>query len=155
MNKGFGMVEAVISVSIAASFILILSGANFAYSTLAYGQSNKIQASFLAEEAIEAVKFLRDESWDTNIAPLTPNTNYFPTFTGTDWTLDIATSTIGIFERKVVFQSVFRDANDNIVASGGTVDPDSRLLTVTVSWQEKGNTYTKVLFAYITDLFEN
>jgi len=155
MNKGFGMVEAVISVSIAASFIVILSGANFAYSTLAFGQSNKIQATFLAEEGLEAVRFLRDDSWKKNIEPFATGADYFPAFTGTRWTLNptSATSTVGIFERKVVFQPVSRDASDNIVASGGTVDPNTLLVMVRVSWQEKGRDYNKVMSTYITNMF--
>lgn len=153
--KGFGMVEAVVSVTIASAFLFILGGVNFTYLRLAFGESNKVQASFLAEESLEVVRFLRDSSWDSNIGTLTSATDYYPVFNGMNWVLQSGYSNFGIFDRRVRFDVVYRDNNDNIVLSGGSLDPNTYLVTSTVSWQEKGATSTKTISTYITDLFNN
>jgi len=149
------MVEAVISVAIAASFILVLGGINLAYSNLAFGQSNKIQASFLAEENLEIVRYLRDKSWNTYVGSSTPDVDYYPYFTGADWKLQSTSSPVGIFSRSVKFSRVYRDSGGNVVSSGGTLDSTSLLVTSTVAWSEKNATSTKVLSTYITDIFDN
>lgn len=149
------MVEAIVSVAIAAAFILILGQVNFTYLNLAFGQSNKIQASFLAEESLEAVRFLRDSGWDANIGDKTVATDYYPTFNGSAWSFSLTPAYVGIFERKMRFDAVYRDANDNITTNGGILDPKTYLVTSAVSWQEKNVTLTKVITTYITDLFDN
>lgn len=153
--KGFGMVEAVVAVSVISAFLLVLSGVNFAYLRLAFGESNKIQAAFLAEESLEVVRFLRDSSWNTNLGTISLGVNYYPVFNGTGWLLQTNYSTVGIFYPTVSFDAVYRDANDSIVSSGGTLDPNTYLVTSTVSWQERNATSTKVISTYITDLFDN
>jgi len=154
-KKGFGMVEAVISVAIATALILVLSGVNLTYVRLAYGQSNKIEATFLAEESLEAVRFLRDENWTLNILPLVVGTNYYPVFNANAWQLGSTPTTFGIFDRKIVLGAVYRGVNGDIVSSGGTLDPNTYLVTSSVSWQEKGTTRTEIIATYITKLFDN
>lgn len=149
------MVEAVISVTIASSFLFVLGGVNFAYLRLAFGESDKIQAAFLAEESLEVVRFLRDSSWDNNISTLSAGVDYYPVFDGSAWTLSNSTSTVGIFYRKINLSEVYRDINDNIVTTGGTLDQNTYLITSTVSWQERNATSTKIISTYITDVFNN
>ena len=102
--------------------------ATYFQKSLQFNQDNKkiVQASFLLEEGLEVVKFFRDTSW-LNISGLTADTSYYLNFNGTKW----ATSTSNIFvdnlfERKLVINNVSRDANDDIVSSGGTNDADTK-----------------------------
>ena len=154
-KRGFGLVEMVIAISIVAGFIVILAGVNTLYLKISYSQSSKIQAAFLAEEGIEVMRYLRDKSWSSNVGAMLPNTDYFITFSGTDWATTTALTYFGIFDRRIQLQAVSRDANDDIVSVGGALDPNTRLITSTVSWPERGATSTKTVSAYITNLFAN
>jgi len=100
------------------------------------------QANNLAQETMEAVRNFRDgTSWNIDgLGTLTPNVAYYPkksADTPPKWTLIQGEEETSGFIRKVVFNDVMRDANDNIVESGGTNDPNTKKATVTVSWRDK------------------
>jgi Tfp pilus assembly protein PilV len=152
---GFSLVEAVIAVALTAAFILSLSYVNSFYARTALGHAKQLQASFLAEEGIEAARLMRDSSWSNQIASLAPGTQYYLYFSGSAWQATTTATNPTGFERRIVFGEVRRDSNSNIITSGGSVDSGSRLVTTTVSWQEKGETKNKELSIYLTDLYSN
>ena len=83
-------------------------------------------------------------------------TAYYLTWNGSKW----ATSTSNVFldgkfERKVTVANVQRDnTSQDIVLSGGTVDANTKLVTMTVAWSTTpGATTTKTISAYFTNLF--
>lgn len=92
------------------------------------------QASFLLEEGSENTRIARDNAWNNVIA------------------LN-SSEQIGVFTRTVIASSVNRDNTTKDIASTGTNDPGTKLITVTVSWPEGGVTVTKTLQFYITDIF--
>ena len=110
------------------------------------------QAGFLLEEGAEAVRILRDNAW-SNISGLTAGTTYYPTFASNTWNLSTTPNTVGIFTRTVVLSNVDRDNTTQDISSVGTNDPGTKLVTVTLSWQESGGTITKTIQFYITDIF--
>lgn len=99
------------------------------------------EANSIAQETIEAVRNFRDgTNWSINgLGILTTDIDYFPQKSGSPpkWQLVLGAETIGIFNRKVVFSEVFRDTSDNIVKTGGTDDPNTRKVVVTVNWKNK------------------
>ena len=109
------------------------------------------QANMLAQEVIEATRNFRDgKTWDEGgIGTLTLDTPYHPEKIGDlnpAWNLVLGEETVSGFTRKIVFSSVFRDANDNIVQSGNE-DLGTKKVTATVSWGSR-----KVeLITYITN----
>jgi hypothetical protein len=112
------------------------------------------EASYLNEEAIEAVKVLRNQGWTTHIASLTSGTTYYPVVVSDNWTL--STTNPGeindIYTRTVVFEDVYRDGNDNIAASGsGTLDPKTRKITATTTWTDHDVDKELVIETYITN----
>jgi len=153
-KKGFGLLEIVIGAT-------VLSGALFAFSLFyqkalqAGNQTTElIQANFLLEEGVEAVKIIRDGGWQANIANLTTATPIHLSFIGGTW----ATSTTNVytngFERYFIVDDVYRDVNDDIAVSG-ILDVGTKKVSVTVNWWSNINnsTSTKTLATYITDLF--
>lgn len=111
------------------------------------------QAGFLLEEGAEAVRVFRDNDW-TNISSLTVGADYYPTFfLGGTWTLSTIPNTVGIFTRTASVADVSRDDITKDISSIGTDDPGTKLITITVSWDEGGTTITKTLQFYITDIF--
>ena len=159
MNKGFGLVEIVIASAVISSSIFSLSTISVLGSRLQRQSLEKIRANFLAEEGLEAMRFLRDKSWNENLANLSPGTNYYISFatTTSEWGIGSIAQPFpdSFFERKVTAENVSRDSNDNITLSGGTNDPDSKKITVHISWQERNATTTISLSTYLSDIFDN
>lgn len=141
-KKGITVVELLVVVFILlVAFVGILGILTFSLQT-----SNLIKettyANFLAQETIEAVRNFRDGTdWDTTgLGTLATGILYRPEKTADTppkWILVTGGETINSFTRQIVFENVNRDGNDNIVETGGTNDPETRKVTVTVSWKDK------------------
>lgn len=139
-KKGISIVEILVIIAIIGIALVSLLGvATFSLkvSTLI---KETTQANSLAQETIEAVRNFRDgTNWNTDgLGTLITEISYYPkvdtTTVPSKWTIIQGEETIDGYTRKVVFESVSRDANDNIVETGGTNDPDTKKVTVTVSW---------------------
>lgn len=156
-SRGIGLIEIVIAAGIFAVAIFSLL-VFIQYSAAAIDNNlRRVQAAFLAEEGLEAARHLRDQAW-TNIATLDPNTTYYFVFTpGTpaSWALTtVAQPAIsGTFTRQIVVPTVQRSGTDDIVALGGVVDPNTRLVRVVVSWQDRGQAKSFQLETYLTNVF--
>lgn len=120
-----------------------------------YTRAKKIEAAQLAQEGIEAVRTLRNNSWTDNIASLTNGTTYYLEFSANEWTLTTSPPNLinALYTRTIILTAVNRDANDNISPTG-TLDPDTKKITVTVSWPEKGENKSISLETYITNFFD-
>ena len=156
LNLGLTLVEVLIAASIILAFLLALFGVHSLYLKTAFSNGKVIKAAGLAEESLEVIRFLRDSSWDTNIASLAFNTDYSLIFDAGGW--QVVTSNIwvdNLFERKVRLSAVYRDASGEIVSSGGTLDPDTVLVVSTVSWSSGGATTTKSISTYLTNLLDD
>jgi type II secretory pathway pseudopilin PulG len=153
-KRGISVIEIVIGSAIVASVLLGLVTA-YNFSVRALIRNTKIvQASFLAEEGFEVLRMLRDSGWTANIAPLVSGTSYYLTFSSGAWSTTITPQYLNNFERVVTLSDVNRDSNDDI-ADVGTLDPDTKQTTVTVSWWTGAATTSKMVTGYLTDLFDN
>jgi len=141
-KKGISIVEILVIIAIIGIALVTLLGlATFSLrvSTLI---KETTQAKDIVQETIEAVRNFRDgTNWDTNgLGTLTSGTAYYPRKsidTPPKWQLIQGEETINGFTRKVVFSDVMRDGNDNVVEGGGTNDPNTKKMKVTVSWKNK------------------
>ncbi len=161
-KKGFSLVEIVIGAAIIASAgVAILN--SYAYIIQSEIRMNKsIEATYLAEEGIEAMKYLRDKGWTANILSLSTSSTYYVMLNNASgigsW---VATTTSQIentiFTRKITLGNVNRSAMTyDIVTSGGTYDSNTRKITVTVTWPTFNNaTMTKSLSTYIANINNN
>jgi len=128
------MVEIIVVTAIVAASILAALAVAQKAIYVARSSLHLSQAAYLLEEGAENTKILRDNDW-SNIA------NFSTT-----------SESIGIFTRSTSLANVYRDVNEDIALSG-TLDPGTKLVTVSVSWPEGGNAVTKTLLFYITDIF--
>lgn len=152
-NQGFTLLEILIGASIiTASFLGVLTV--FDRLTGASRQMVELtQAGFLLEEGLEAARIWRDNSW-ANLGDWPAGTEYYLTWSGSKWATSTANVFLdGQFERKIKLTAVSRDGNSDIVSAGGTDDPNTKLMTITVAWSASGATTTKTLSAYFTNLF--
>lgn len=155
-SKAFVLVEALVASGICAA---VIAGALAAFllATEAGSSNGKaVEANYLADEGIEAVRLLRDGSYSTNIAPLTSGTTYYLGFSSNAWHATTTNAYVdGTFERSFVLGDVYRDASANITLSGGTLDSNTKKVTVTVSWSSGNGTSSRSLSAYLSNLFSN
>ena len=111
----------------------------------------KIEAANLAAEAIEAVRSVRDEDWN-NLSSLSLGTKYYSVILANKWNLTLTDpgQINGIYDRWIIFERVYRDADDNI-SSSGAEDPDSKKVTATVEWNDHGQIKQFNLTTYFTN----
>jgi len=128
-NSGFVLLEALIAVgllilflgSLGTLFLLNLRGTSLI--------SNANQADLLARGNLEA---LRTVDFD-DLALINPA---HLVFSGASWTTAAGSETGEVFTKTVRVKEVQRDAGCNVVASGGTADPDSKFIESEVSWTD-------------------
>lgn len=149
-QRGFGFVETVVGVGIAAAVLIGILAAFQAYLRSALYLPERVQANFLAEEGLEALRIIRDGGW----APFSAlsGTRYLAYDAAGGWTATTTPQYIDGMLRSFVLSNVNRGAGDDIVASGGTNDPYTKRADVTVAWVEKGATSTLTLSTYFTDI---
>jgi len=155
-ENGFSLVEVIIVISIFLAVLIPFVSLLNLISRSALANTAKVQAAFLEEEGLEIVRILRDSGWNANIASQTPGAYLFFTFDGTRWATTTSNIYIdGFFERKALVSQVYRDNNQNIVSNGGSLDSNTKKITVFVSWTDRGATTTKSLSTYFTNIFNN
>jgi len=159
-SPGFSLVEAVIASAICLAVLLGASGAFTLSLRASLGNTARIQASFLEEEGLEAMRTLRDNGWAANIATLTASTTYYLAYsTSTNaWSATTTNRYIdSTFSRSFVLYNVNRDGSQNIVTSGGSNDANTKKITVTVSWRQReaSATSSHSLSTYFTNIFNN
>ncbi|QQG42781.1 MAG: hypothetical protein HYW15_01010 [Candidatus Giovannonibacteria bacterium] len=158
-QRGFGLLEIVIAVSLISGTIFSLAFVFLLANKLEVRASNQVRANFLAEEGLEVLRSLRDKSWSDNLASLNAGTTYYLSFNPVSSSWSVTTSNPGlidgVYARSFAVASVNRDDSDNIVSSGGTLDPNTKEFRVSVSWQERGVYSTTTVSTYLSDIFQN
>lgn len=153
-KRGFGLIEIIITATIITiAFVGFVSFILFSRSATLKAQRNT-EAVSLAEEAIEVVRKMRDDTW-ANISSKTAGTTYYPNISSGAWVLQTSNpNSNSYYTTRIVFSDVNRDGNSNIVTSGGTNDADTKKLDVTVSWNDSGTKSVKIT-TYITNFRNN
>lgn len=127
-QQGMGIVEIVVAMGI--MLIIATTGASillqgFRSNTLA---DDETKASFFAQEGIEAVRSIKNRSW-----PLPTGTFGLANGSGS-WQFSGSSNTDGKFTRQVIISDVQRDGSGNIVATGGTLDSNTKKVRSRVAW---------------------
>lgn len=154
-NKGFSVIEILISVFVVGvALTSILSFAAFSL-TQSLVIKQMASATAFAQGATEAVRNFRDNTtWSTNgLGVLSLGAAYHAQKSASPvvWQMIAGAETINGFSRTITFSSVARDASSNIVVSGGVVDSNTKKVTVTVSWSERGRSHQVQLLDYLTN----
>ena len=160
-RQGFGILEIVIASAIiggtlfALVSIFLLSRDTIIFST------QKLQASYLAEEGLEVLRFTRDSGWSRNMALLSPGADYYLIFlpATSEWIVSFSAQPPieGLFERSFKVENVSRDGSSNIETTYNAAnnDPGTRKVTVKVDWSYKNKNQSITAETYLTDLFAN
>ena len=145
-NKGFSLVELVVALGI---FAIVSSGVIFvvinSYRTY-YGAGDRQVVVQFAQEGLEAVKSIRDNSWQGVVAVADDNDHGVIKTNGL-WQFSGTSNTLGALTRTIVISNVSRDNSGNIDA-GTAYDPNTKKVIVTVSGAGISN---YVLVSFITN----
>lgn len=131
-NKGFSIIEILVAIFIIAITLTSLLGLTSSSLKTSILIKETTQSVNLAQEAMEAVRSIRDGDWNK-----ITNGNHGLTSIGGYWDFDGTENIINSFSRTILIENTQRDTNDNIVENGGTNDPDTKKIIVTVSWKNK------------------
>ena len=152
------VIEVFVAASIIAVTILAATAVAQKSISLSRQATHGAQAAFLLEEGEETVRIFRDNNTWANFTTIfnTSSTYYIPPDVSS-WTSTLPTTSsgnlVGIFTRTMTIANVNRDGTTDDISSGGTNDPGTKLVTITVSWPEGGTTVAKTLQFYIMDIF--
>lgn len=151
-KSGFTIVEIIVIVAVIITAFTAVLGF-FTFEAKVAGRSRmRLQAISLMEEAMEAIRNFRDNTiWDSDgISTLTTGSNYHPASSSTGWDIISGNEIINECTRAIVFNEVSRDANDDI-SDSGTNDPNTRKVTITITWADRQGSATESLITYITN----
>ncbi len=146
MKRGDLLIELILAIGLLATMatmaIATMSGLLSLNRT---AQENEV-ASLYAEEGVEAVRAIRDRDWN-DLSDGTHGLNW----NGTQWEWQGTSDQRDKYARQVEVATARRDSQGNLVASGGTADPNTKMITVRVSWQVGPNRPGQVeLKTYLT-----
>lgn len=154
--KGISIVEIVIASGIIAVSIVGIVGAIQIYLKIVYENTREAQAVLLLDETAEAIQYLRDVSFETNIKNIPIDSSRTIYWNGSGYQL--ATSTISLpygMTRTIIFKEIRRDGSDQIVTNGGSLDEDTRKAVITVSWPYKDEIKTLNSELLVHNIYEN
>lgn len=134
-SRGQSIVEIILAVALTA---IILPGLLTGFLASREGKAQKTQrltASALLREGVDAVRSIREKGWNSGFGNLAPG-DYHPAVNAADntWKLDPAPELVGNYTRTITLADVYRDGSNNI-ADTGTLDPSTKKATIAVSWQ--------------------
>lgn len=93
-------------------------------------QRERFEATVISKEMYDALRVIREKGWQY----VSANGTYHPTLNGNTWDLAAGAAQEGGFSKFLTISDVYRDAQGNIVQSGGTIDPSTKQVAITVSW---------------------
>lgn len=129
-KKAFSLLEVILA---AAIFVIFSSGAITAILSginLNRAGNEYTIATQYASEGIEAVRSIKNQAF----ANLVNTVGTGITQTGGVWTFSGTNNVFDKYTRTIAISDVYRDGLNNIVATGGTLDPLSKKITSTVTY---------------------
>lgn len=160
-KTGFGLIEIVVATALISGSLFALALISQIATRASSEGISGLKGTYLAEEAMEAVRSIRDDGWTVNIKPLFLDEIYYPSFSFSKWSL--STTSPGLidgYDRQVIFEEVWRrSADDNIIPAESVedkyIDPDTLKLRITVSWPKAGQDATSSvqLINYLANVF--
>lgn len=147
--SGQTLLEALLALgllSVAISGSLLLA---FRYLNTSNRVRDLVNIGTVMEEGFEAIESIAYRSWGTLV---TGATNYGLVQSGGVWNVTTTPDIIqGRYTRTVHIAAVYRDTNCNIVAGGGTLDPDTKKITIDVAGSMTPIPFQRSSTKYITN----
>jgi type II secretory pathway pseudopilin PulG len=150
-KKGSGLIEVVIATSIFSVVSVVFLNSFITISDVHKRNTFSIKGQLLAEEGIEAVRYIGDSNW-SEIGALSNGVDYYFELHTSNWTTTTTPEVIDGFFYRVFRLSAVNRQNGVIVDAGGTTDVNTRKANVTVSWRWKNATTTVQYETYVINI---
>jgi len=129
MKLGQVLIELIVAMGMLAIFLPALLTGLVSSSSGKVQQTNRQEASLLVQEELETLDVIRNAGWTA----FATDGVFHTESDGTTWTKVAGSEAVSIFTRQVEIFPVNR-LNGDIVESGGTPDPSTKKVVITVSW---------------------
>lgn len=153
-KSGFVFVEILISIALISIVFMTLLSMGVSALSISSSMQKQTQADSLVKEGFESVRNFRDGTiWATNglgVVSTGSANPYHLVDDSNNWTLASGEETVNGFARRIVFDRVSRNPSTQDIESAynpANDDPDTRMVTVTVSWAGK----TLQVVSYLTN----
>ncbi len=152
--KGQSLIEILIAIGI--SSLLVGSVVSTYVVSLSSNANARLQAvgGQLGQETFDNTKAVSEANWHS-IYDTSKGSDYYLSLSGQTFGLVLGTEDIPIdnvsYTRSLVIENVQRGAGGDIVTVGGTDDPSTQKITVTVSWPSpRGGTAMTKMSGYVS-----
>ncbi len=150
-SSGFGIIEVIVALGlfaiIAVTAVSTLVG-SFSVNRLS---EEETQAALYAQEGIEAARSLKKQGWSDVLLATDCSSGCGLDSSGGTWAWSGSSDSLGEFTRVVTMSQAQRDGSGNLVASGGTIDPDTYRVESSVSWDfSPTRSNTAAVVTYLT-----
>jgi len=154
VQSAYSLVELLMAIGIFGVLTTILFTGFIATREGKPQHEERMEASILYQETIEALRIIREQGWE-NIAN---NGTFHPQATTDSWTLiaggELINEATGL-SRSIVISDVYRDQGGNITSIGGTIDPSTKAITINIEWTQplvSSYNFTIYLSRYLDNL---
>jgi len=130
------LVELIMAIGIAAVILPALLTGLYASSNSKPQQQQRAQAVALLQQTEAAIRSIKSSSWST----FSNDGTYHLVISANQWTLAANAKTTNGFTQAVVISDIYRNSSDAIVSTGGTLDPSTKQVTITISWSQPMST---------------
>lgn len=131
LKKGAILLEVLLALAIGSVILTAVFNALVGSQQANLRSYQNQQAELYLQEASEVVKSVALSGWSA----VADNGIFHPEIVADDWDLiDNEEVLLDFYTREVEISDVFRDGSGNIATSGGTLDPSTKKVTVSVSW---------------------
>lgn len=129
-NSGQSIIELLIVMALMAILLPVLIGGMIMTREGKPQQLRQAQAAQRMREVAEALRSIRERNWESiAIAGV-----YHVTTDGVQWSIAPGALTSEGITTEVVVSDVYRDSTNTIVSTGGSIDPSTKKVDITLSW---------------------
>ena len=154
-QKGFALVEIIVSMAVSAMLLVSFIGLAIQTKKTSRTYTSELQARMYLAEMIEVAKDLEESDWIEIVSGTCDSPALcHPEISWGAWILVANTEILdnGTFTRSLTIKEVRRDTltfPNVIVEIGGVVDPDTKKVAATVSWNDGYQDRTLDLETYV------
>lgn len=137
------LIELIMAIGISAIILPALLTGLYASRQSRPQQEQRAQSTALLQQTVTAVESIKNSDWSA----FANDGTYHLTVVNNKWTLTANPQTVNGLTQQIVIGDVYRNTSGAIVATGGTLDPSTKEVTVTISWaQPSSSSITSVLY---------
>lgn len=133
-KPGAALVEVIVAAGVCALVLVALSRMTVGAFTSSSRATDYAEATALANGGLEAARSIAGRNWSLMV-----NGTHGVSVNGTHYVFNGSSDTFGPYTRAVTIADG-RRSGDDLVESGGSVDPDTKRVTSVVSWLPDGST---------------